>query len=144
MNEAGPPTFTVAHDQTIVRPEEQAFLMARHELLRFRTRVDGLKKHMRHPVSDAPTWAAGFFGAAVSAVAGLLTTLTGIKHPPLPVLVVFWTGSIAFPICFGLMLLFSRGAKKLREAEVDEVCGEFDSLEARAFPTQAQATEGSA
>jgi hypothetical protein len=134
---AVPPSFTVPHEQTIVRPHEETFLMARHELRRCRQMVLDLKEHLSVPVSDASTWAAFFFGAFVSAGIALFTVTKEVSEPGLVLLVVLWAGIVAFFVCGSLCLWFGKGAKRLRGRAIDRICEDFTDIENRSFSESA-------
>src|SRR5437867_942463 len=54
------------------RESEEMIGVRRDEVRRLKARVGRLKKRLKHPLADATTWAAAFFGIAVAAGLGLI------------------------------------------------------------------------
>lgn len=136
MNQAGKPvppsdfTFDMKGSWDVPPAErEKRLLVRRADLRALRTRVDRLKYRLMHPLKDAPTWAAVFFGMAFTA-AMTLFGFVAIEDQNLEqwAITAMWAVLIAGIVMGILCLVFGHNMKDLREREIEYICNEMDDL----------------
>ena|ERR1022692_1406605 len=91
--------------------------------------VARLKDRLAHPLADANTWAATFFGMAGAAGLGIIPVATATTAPDGWVFPAFGFACGSTLLMGILCVVFGRDAKRLRDQDITHICEEMDEIE---------------
>jgi hypothetical protein len=120
---------------SIPTPEAMELMgVRRFDWHRIHDDVSRVKDRLVHPLQDATTWAATFFGMAFAAALGVIPVATATQEQVGWVYPAFGFG-VALGLIMGILcIIFGRDAKTLRSADLDLICSEMKQIEAHSPP----------
>lgn len=95
---------------------------------RIRKNIGDLKSRLASPATDATTWAAAAWSAAITSGLALVPIITATDRNS-AVIVVFCVTAVAAGVMGWLCLLFGKDARRSRDNQIDAVCAEMDLIE---------------